>query len=381
MRVLHAIDSLGSGGAERSLCDLLPIFRAAGIDSAVVCGIDRGGSIRDEVLRQGVSVHIVGTNRLVALARMRQRVADWRPHIVHTTLFESDILGRVASFGTSARVLTSLVSTTYDGVQLADARVRPVKLRAAKTVDRLTAQHLTDHFHAISHAVKDSAITHLGLEPEQVTVIERGRDLTRLGRPSDQRRSEARARLAIPADADVVLNVGRQEPAKGHATLVEATAKLATRRPGVVLLQVGREGKETARLRRLASHAPEGVVRFLGHRDDVGGLLAAADVFVFPSVYEGLGGSVLEAMAMRVPVVASHIPALSEVLDDGRAGELVPVGDPSALAQAIEHVLDHRDEAARMAERAERIFFERFTLERSAARMVELYDKVLEGAR
>lgn len=377
-RVLHVINGLGTGGAERSLTEVLPLLREHGIESAVACLSLKAEGVHADMEANGFPVHVLGGGRRSQAVTLRRLIGGMQPDLVHTTIYEADVLGRIAAVGTGAKVLTSLVNTTYDGARVADAQISPVRLAAAKAVDRQTGRRLTDHFHAISHAVKDSAVTHLGLRPERVTVIERGRDLSRLGRPSVERGLRVRAALGIPRGAEVVLHVGRQEPQKGQATLIEATAKLATRRPGVVLLQAGRDGKASAHLRHLAADAPAGTVRFLGHRTDVGDLLAAADVFAFPSVYEGLGGSILEAMAMRVPVVASRIPALSEVLGDGRAGVLVPVGDPSALAHAVEHVLDHPDEASRTAVEAEQIFFERFTLERSAARMAALYHQILE---
>ena len=284
------------------------------------------------------------------------------------------MLGRLAAAGKPAKVLSSLVNTTYDGVRVADVDLNPAKLVAVKALDGWTARHLTDDFHAITGAVRDSAVRHLRVAPERVSVIERGRDLTRLGQPSPSRRRRARAALGLPDDAQVVLNVGRQEPQKAHMTLLEAMAKLIPARPRLTLLQAGRTDKSTPELERavgqlgLVDH-----VHFLGHRDDVADLLVAADVFAFPSVYEGLGGSVLEAMAMRTPIVVSDAPALVEVVEGGRGGLVVPVGDSSALATSIARLLDEPETASALSEQAHEIFLDRFTLERSAGRMVELY--------
>lgn len=381
MRVLHVINGLGTGGAERSLAELLPHLAAVGVESSIACLTRRPSGVHGAVVRAGYDVQVVGTERARAAWRIRQLVRGQRPDIVHTTIFDADVLGRLATLGQPrTKVVTSLVNT-YGTFAMANPSVSARKLTAVRWVDGLTARHLTDHFHAISDVVKDSAVEYLDLPPQKVTVVERGRDLARLGEPSPARRREVRRTLGIPEDAEVVLNLGRQEPQKDQATLMRAMMRLVSRRPRVVLLQAGRPGKCSRELHRLVTNsglAPR--VLFLGHRDDAGDLLAAADVFAFPSVYEGLGGSVLEAMAMRVPVVVTQVPALVDVTDRGAGGTLVPVRNDEALADAIERLLVDPEQARAQAERARKIFEDRFTLERSVAGMLGLYQAVTEQA-
>ncbi len=377
MHVLHVINGLGTGGAERSLAEMLPLMREAGVESTIACLSRKSEGVHASVEVAGFPVHVIGSERVRAIRRLRALIDALRPDLVHTTIFEADLLGRLAAVGKPCKVLTSLVNTTYDGVRVADAELNPMKVRAAQALDSLTARRLTDQFHAITAAVRDSAVKHLGIDAQRVTVVERGRSLDRLGAPSADRRRAVRAALELADDTEVVLNVGRQEPQKAQAVLLEAIAKLAPSRPRLTLLQAGREGKSTAELQSAASDLGlADRVRFLGHRDDVGDLQSAADVFAFPSVYEGLGGSVLEAMAMRTPTVVTDVPALVEVVEGGRGGLVVPVGDPSALARAVERLLDDQQFAAGLAEQAAAIFDSRFTLERSAARMVNLYAHV-----
>jgi glycosyltransferase involved in cell wall biosynthesis len=376
MRVLHVINSLGTGGAERSLSELLPVMSDAGIESSVACLYRNPAGVHPRV-EADYRVDVVGRDRLPALRRIRALVRELRPELVHTTIFDADVIGRLASVGTGSRVLTSLVNTTYDGVRLADASINPMKLSAAKAVDRFTARYCTDHFHAISGAVRDSAVMHLGIRPDQITVIERGRDLSRLGRPSPSRRRRIRAELGLPDDSEVVLHIGRQERQKGLETLLQAVAQVSSKRPSVVLVQAGRNGLSSAALRTRADEPDlRGHVRFLGHRDDVGDLLAAADVFVFPSVYEGLGGSLIEAMAMGVPAVVSDVPALVDVVEHGRGALIVPTASASALAESVQRVLADDQLAGRLRMQAQEIFASRFTLDRSARKMIGLYKQM-----
>jgi glycosyltransferase involved in cell wall biosynthesis len=379
--VLHVIDGLGTGGAERSLAELLPHLRQAGLRSSVVALHKGRAGVERSLLEGGEDVHfLAGTNAATRVAELRRLIRARRPDVVHTTLFTSSAVGRLAAAGTPARVLTSLVNTPYDTARLRDPRIRPASLRAVRAVDGVTARHLTDHFHAITHAVRDAAVGALGIPAERVTVVERGRDPGRLGEPGSERRRRARAALGLGDDDEVVLNVARQEFQKGQRFLLDAAGRLARDRPRLVVLLAGRPGDSTAELEARRRSLPPGTrVELLGHRDDLPEVLAAADVFAFPSLWEGLGCAVIEAMALGLPVVASDVPALREVLEDGANATLVPPADPQALAAALARLLDDPDRRARYGRRSRDIFRERFTLDRCAARMVRLFEAVAGG--
>ena len=381
MRVLYLINGLGTGGAERSLAEFLPFATERGVHVQVVCRTPRWEGVQDIVERHGDVRFLASRTMAGALAELRRMVTDERPDLIHTTLFEADVLGRLAALGSRTPVLTSLVNTSYEPARLDDPNVRPLRLRAVRSVDGLTARHLVTHFHAITHAVKSSAVTHLGIDPARVTVIERGRDPERLGVPSRRRRAEARRMLDLPTDADVIVAVGRQEYQKGQWVLLEALPAILARRPRATTLIAGRKGHATDRLEAIVRR--DGLadrVRFLGHRSDVPEILAAADVFVLPSLYEGLGGAVLEAMALGLPIVASRLPAVAEVTEEGENALLCRPGDPTALAAAVTSLLDDRSTADRFGLRSRALFLERFTLTNSAEQMLRLYEFLVPRA-
>jgi glycosyltransferase involved in cell wall biosynthesis len=178
----------------------------------------------------------------------------------------------------------------------------------------------------------------------------------------------------------VIINVGRQEYQKGQQDLIAAVALLAPQRPKLVVLIVGRKGNATEVLKESVNvRGLTDVITFLGHREDVGDLLAAADVFVFPSLFEGLGGAVIEAEALGLPVVASDLPVLREVVEDEQNGILTPAEDPAALAAAIERLLEDDRERALFGERSIEIFNERFTLDLVQERMGRFYDDLVDS--
>jgi glycosyltransferase involved in cell wall biosynthesis len=274
----------------------------------------------------------------------------------------------------------SLVTTPYVAAVRTDRHVAPWKHRLVRATDRVLSRHATTHFHAITQAVQAHYISAFGLREHDVTVVPRGRDRHRLGERTAARRSHVRASLDISARDQFLLAVGRQEAAKGHRYLLEATAQLSQRMPHIVVLIAGREGELTPRLRQTVARLQlDGRVRFLGYRDDVADLMCAADALVFPSLYEGLGGTLLEAMALGLPIVSSDTPGTSEVLDAGRCGWLAPPGNASALAARIEDALtDHDRTLAKVAAGQER-FDAVYSSAVVAERMVELYQSLVRS--
>ena len=217
---------------------------------------------------------------------------------------------------------------------------RPVwRRRLMWSFDGWTARHLTSELHAITEAAKASAVRGLRVSPDRVTVVFRSREQTRLGLASTERRQSVRQALGLE-DAECLLNVARQEPQKGQLDLVDAFARIAQSCPRAVLLIAGNRGASTPLLdARIRALGLDRRVQLLGHRDDVGDLLVAADVFAFPSIFEGLGAALIEAMALGLPIVASDLPAVREVTGDGEVALLVPPGDPEALAAALQQIL------------------------------------------
>ena len=367
LHVLAVIDSLAQGGAERSLLDTATRVHDDGITVTIATLHDESEGFPPgdvERLRIGARTPIERIRRLRALIR------SGRFDLVHTTLIVSGITGRLAAWGTGVPVLSSIVNTTYDPARLADPNLTGWKVEWIRRIDGWTARHLTTQLHAITGAVRDSAVRSLGVRPTRIVVIPRGRDPERFAPPTPEVRSAFRRDLSLDPSAPVFLTVGRLEYQKGHATLLEAWPAVRAAIPDAMLLLAGRPGNESEHLATMAEELNIGdSVRFLGFRTDVPDLLGVADVFVFPSRYEGLGGALLEAMAAQVPIVVSDLPVTREVL--GSAAWFTEPGDASGLAEAMVSAAEapnHEREAA-----AAQRFDERFTLDAVATQMAALY--------
>lgn len=372
------LDGLWVGGTERSLVELIPALQAQGVESSIACLRRRREGVEAEARRRGIRIHHLSAGsapgRVVELRRWIRRES---PDVVHSALFAANQTARFACRGTGVPLVTSLVNRPYGVARRSDPRIVGWKLDWTRRFDAWTSRWV-DRFHAVSRAARDGAVEDLGIDAGRIEVIERGRDPDRLGRATSERREQVRAELGIARSVPWLLSVGRQDFQKGQDVALRALPAILEIHPTARLSIVGREGTATDRLEELCRDAKvAGAVDFLGHRSDVPDLLAAADLLLFPSRYEGLPGTLIEALALELPVVASRIPSVEEVVEHDREGLLVPADTPEALSAATLLLLADEAMRRRFGEAGRRKFEDRFRLELSARRMALLYRDVI----
>ena len=378
LRVLYLIDSLAGGGAERSLAALAPAYRDRDLRLTVGYLHERPG-VRADLEAAGAAVRsLEGPLGMAgAVGRARRLVADVRPDLVHTTLFEADLVGRAAAG--RVPVVTSLVNDAYGAAQADAPGLRRWKLGAARLLDAASARRVV-RFHAISGHVAELMAARLRVPRERIEVVPRGRDPAALGTRTPARRAAARAALGLGPDTPLVLAAARHEHQKGLDVLLAAFPAVARAAPGARLAVAGRTGNQTPRLRAAAEGSGLGpAVGLLGARGDVAELLCAADVFVVPSRWEGFGSVLLEAMALEAPIVASDLPAVREVVTHGDSALLVAPERPVELAAAVTATLADPAGAASRARRARERFLASFTVDRVADAMAGFYRRALAG--
>ncbi len=232
----------------------------------------------------------------------------------------------------------------------------------------------TDRVIAVSDHVRRDAVEKAGLKEDVVTTIPNGVDLTLYRRPSDDAIQKKKAELGLEGFGPVIGTVARLSPEKDHATLIEAFSRLASIHTKARLVLVG-DGEMMGELKERATRLGIGLrVDFLGSRSDVTELLPVFDVFALASKEEGLGITIIEAMAEGVPVVGTNVGGIPEIITDGETGVLVPPGTPDKLAEAIDKLLSNPVEAARLAAAARNTVEIRYDM----CRMIEGYENVYE---
>jgi glycosyltransferase involved in cell wall biosynthesis len=380
MKVLYVIDSLVPGGAERSLAAMAPHLVSGGVVLDIAYLKDRSG-LQSELEEAGARLFRLDggggrgarISRTISLARAR------RPDLIHTTLFESDVAGRIAGRSVHVPVVSSLVGEHYGPQHFANPQRAAWKVHAAQLVDTVTARGVV-RFHAITSHVADVMARRLHVRRDRIDVIPRGRDPEILGSRSTARGSRARLGVGMPSNAPLVVAAASQEHRKGIDVLIEAFPFVLEKVPRARLVVAGREGELTPTLREtIVREGLDETVRLLGERSDVPDLLSAADVFVMPSRAEGMGSVLLEAMALEAPIVASDLPAVRETLPDSTA-RLVRPNEPELLARAVVEALLDGDAARDRAVRAHSRFLHHFTIERVAEQMIQFYERAQMSA-
>jgi len=336
-----------------------------------------GGTLFDEAERAGLGAirlrHMRPELNLwadpAALRELVGRLREGRYHIVHTHSSKAGALGRLAA----RRVGVPAVVHTYHGLPFHDFQ-SPMRRAAYVAVERWLGR-ITDRFLAVGSAVAGRAVR-LGIAaPDRIRVIACAID-PGVALRTEATRSEARRLLGIPASALVVGTVGRLDYQKAPQDLVTAIAAL--RRPDVWGVWVG-DGPRRPAMRRLVARRGLGQrILFLGERADVGALLPAFDVFAMASRYEGIPCALVEAMTCGIPVVATAVNAVPEVVVPGQTGLLVPPAAPAALSRALEHLLAHPAEAARMAAAGRAHLGDRFFPPALGRDLTETYEAALD---
>ena len=361
--VLYAIATLDPAGAEGQLVAL-----ATHLDPEryrpIVCALTRGGPLEADLTAAGVETVVLGKRfrlDLRVVARLARLIESSGADLVHTWLFTGNTFGRAAAWwaGTAAVIASERSVDRWRG---------PVH----RFIDRAFARR-SDRIIANAEAVKSFYVDHEGLCPELFAVVPNGLDPERFAQAQP---AALRQELGLDPRARIVGCAGRLEEQKGVQHLVDAAGALPPGEAPTVFVVAG-AGPQEAMLRdRVAGLGLEGRVHLLGYRSDVAEVMAACDVFVLPSLWEGLPNVVLEAMAAGVPVVATDVGGTRELVTDRESGLLAPASDPHALAHAIRQLLDDPDLAQRCAAGG-RAVAERHTIAAMVERTQAVYDEVL----
>jgi glycosyltransferase involved in cell wall biosynthesis len=338
---------------------LSPDYRseAALIRDRWLGGALRGRGVPVTMLRYTSHGFAVTLRDLVRLIRNR-RVA-----VLHTHEFFMNALGLMASWVTGV----PLVATVHGRNYYADKTRRRV---AYRLVGRFAGRLVT-----VSESNRRFLAERVGIPPHRVQVIPNGIPLD--DGASAATLSTLRESLGLNHYNQVIGTVGSLYPVKGHKYLIDAAPSVLGRFPQAVFLIVGQGGLRE----ELEAHAKRlgvaGHLRFLGHREDVRNLLSIYDIFVLPSLSEGMPLALLEAMAGGVPAVATRVGGVPEVLEDGKTGLVVPPGDSRALADSITTLLEHPPLAKELSEAARQMAATRFSLTRMVTAYEGIYSELI----
>ena len=371
IKILYIITSSGIGGAERIL-----YYTATGLDynkyDISVCSLKKMGEIARALEKQGIAVYCLHMgdresfwgwlSSIIALIRLFPYLIRIRPTIIHSFLFRANILARIAGYLTGIPIIIS------------STRVMGGEKKYFHYVEMITS-FMVDHYVAVSESVQRYIIDKSKISAEKISVIYNGVNIKSQDNSCEQ---NPKMPFKIEDKDRILMTVGRLHKQKGHCYLIQAVSKVRKEFPNVKLLVAG-EGEEENNLKKLVKSLDlTNEVIFAGLSSDIEGILSMAELFILPSLWEGLPNVLLEAMAAGKPVVATKVGGISEIVVPGETGMLIPPRDTDALAIAIIDLLQNRLKAKDMGEAARIRAGKRFSIYKMIEKTENLYQELLK---
>jgi glycosyltransferase involved in cell wall biosynthesis len=367
LRVAHIIHCLGRGGAESVLVDLASAAESAGLELVVVALSPAPDPVHARALRaQGVEVVELGLGRwdLRAVPRTVRVLRAHEVALVHTHLKHADLVGAAAA----RRLRLPQVSTLHVIEDAGLSRMARCKRAAGLAARRWSAARTI----ALSSRQEDWYRRFSG-SAAGVVVLPNG--VVDPGSVNAEDGAAVRARIGVPPGAQLVMSVSLMRPEKGHALLLDAVSTLPRDWPGVVALAGDGPLRPALEARVRADPSLRDRVRFLGYRSDVPSLLRAADLVLHTSLEDALPTTLIQALAIGVPVVATDVGGIPDIVGPN-AGILVPTR-AGEVAEALRVLAADPDLRSALGAGGRTRYEERFEAVGWAHRLRALYDEIL----
>jgi glycosyltransferase involved in cell wall biosynthesis len=369
-KIAYLIDGLSMGGAERLMVPILTYLSRVHFQP-YVCALQSkdGNPMAEELRALGVPVECLNIKHLRdldAIPRLLRYLRGIKADLVHTQLEAANVLGNI-----SAKLLGLPSVCTIHVMPSLDVKT---KTKLHHKVEWFALRHFCDRVISVSEEARQHHIEISGSAPKQVTTIFNGIDLSAFVEMDHAlARREVRGELGIPPNAHVLTTVAVLRPPKGIQFMIRALPAILASHPETYYLVVGNgphRDELTAEARRAGV---SGRVIFAGMRRDVPRLLAASDVFVLPTLTEALPTVLAEAMAASLPIVASQVGGIPEMIARGQHGILVQPEDVDGLAEACVQLLSQPEQRAAMGAAGWKTANQKFSIERQVHELRELY--------
>jgi glycosyltransferase involved in cell wall biosynthesis len=369
INILHIYQNSKIGGVQLQLLSLLKAYDQE-VFNPIVCCFGPKEELGKEIEKLGFEFIAFNVKRYhrfspSIIVRLYQLMKKRHIHVVRTHKYRASLYGRIAGWLAHVPVIVTSVHGNYRK----DVRVE------RRIANRILSR-ITDKIVAVSESIKQDITRYDKIDPFKILVVHNGVDTSKFVPHGTFH--NIRKEFSI-ADRDALLGfIGRLVPAKGLEYLINAVSLCRKERNNIKLLIVGRGSLLDRLLDKSREHGIHGSIIFTGERRDIPDILSCIDIFVMPSLAEGLPNSLIEAMAMGKPIIATTAGGIPEVIEHGMNGLLVPPRDTDSLATAIKMLLDDTQLAEKIGKRA-RIFVENnLSIQATAKKWESLYTSLLK---
>lgn len=374
INLLHIVNGFAIGGGELKLLELVKnlVEKRADKYTVTVCSVGQGGTLQPEFERLGIKVFVIEKKHKFDISqvfKVCRIIKQEQIDLVQTTLFYADVIGALAA-----------KLTGVDAVISWDTVSHPPDSHETRLRHKLSYQlcmRFVKRIVAVSEGVKKYLIEDRKIASKKIVIIHYGIDLSLFKSRNGFLDKRKRSELGLPDHKIVIGTVARLEIQKGHRYLIAAAPEIINKFSNVVFVFAGdgtlRQELET----QVNELGLQENFRFLGFRKDVKELLFAFDVFVLPSLFEGLPNVILEAMASGRPIVATAVDGTPELIEHNETGLLVPPKSPHALQEQILNLLENEEKGIKLGRQAKEMAKQKFSFDQQFRKFEEVYDATL----
>jgi len=369
INILHIYQNSKIGGVQQQLLSLLKAYSRERFNPIFCClgPKEEIGKEIEETKIEFIPLNKLRYNRfsLGIVLELYRLMKKKQIHVVRTHRYRSNLYGRLAAFLAGVPVIIASVHDNY----------RTDKRPKRRIMNRILSK-ITDKIVAVSEDVKEDIIRYDSIDPSKIEVIPNGIDVERFN--PEKNTTDIRKEFSLEDDDIVIGFIGRIVPAKGLEYLLNALPYLKEEFKSIKLLIVG-EGslveklKESAKKNNIFDN-----ILFTGRRRDIPEILASINIFVMPSIAEGLPNALLEAMAMGKPIVTTEVGGIPEIVKNGFNGLLVPPRDTLSLSKAIKELISNDRLAAKLGQAARDLVHDNLSIKAIAQKWQSLYLSILK---
>lgn len=368
IRVLHLINSFSLCGAEKLVFDIVKKMDKSKF-KLFVCSVGKGNKDFEEEIIQDLNKASITTfclnkpykkERLKTILKLRKILMENKIDIINTHCPSPDFLGRLAAKIVGLNQVFSTIHSTRGYFKTREGIFK----------------YITKQYIAISSEVSKYISEVVAIPDEKISIVSNGIIIEEYIKPLKER-DEIIKSLGLPKDRIIITNVGRVVESKGHMLILEAAKILIHKYPKILFVFVGDETHEPEHVKKLKEYIEKEKLNnyfiFMGIQKDIVKILHVSDIFLFPSLFEGFSLSILEAMAMGVPVIASDVGSIREVLEHQKSGIIIKPADIDEISRALMSMLDNMENSKKMGLIAQKNVLRNFSMGKTAKAYETLY--------